>query len=1238
MKKILSWVIAFAMVITCTLFSYTPANASVAVTHQLKGKTTSEKKYVEGEAIVMFKTEADLSKTQNARVLSVDEGDKVFSGVSAEEVWEFETQSTSRVAKGDTVKVALVKADKMSTSQLVNSLKKKKIVKCASPNYIRHALGNNAKYYSRQWGLKNVNVEDEWTRGHGSSDSVVAIIDTGVNYKHADLKDNMWENTHYPDLMGSCGFDFVNDNGNPMDDHGHGSHCAGVIGGTGNGVSGVNDDVSIMALKFLDEDGSGEDANAVAAYNYINKAIDLGENVVAINNSWGGEGDDEVLDELIDIVGGKGAISVCAAGNDGENNDKYDSYPANTDSPYVISVAALNEDNKLASFSNYGSSVDIAAPGTGILSSVSYNSYLPTLDEDGSLSEYINRFEDASSLEADWSIKKAYISGCDNAEVSLDSEKGFSGSAASAKIKMKLKAGEAVLVSIPYERTNFNEKYPQYFNMMSCVDAPSSNDIFGGSYMLAIDVAADTDVNEDNFEDFECTGYYIDGEPEDWYPYLLECGQDDEKADSRKLVFFIYPNASGNYSIFIDDMGISKSIDSKNFGQYDYMSGTSMATPHVTGAVAIKASQETGHYDADDMINKVVSSSRDFADASKIGGGTLDFSVVVPQNKMRPRISKITVNTDKDTITLKGGGLCPENPADLSVKITDEQDNTTTVTDFIEQPENGKTLVFKDTGNWINTVVDIEVTGAGGKKASKDDVYLVNGKTPYTSIDNLEELYHVGAMAADENTIYMAQSADDAVYSMDVTDSDGTFETVAEINPEELFEDNSSDYVSTDLRFGEDLAYVDGMLYNVVQFAEVTGTGAYDDEWDDWSIDEDEDEDDDYYETDITGSVISAQYKLIAINPYTGDVTDCADIPESLYRTSDWTMAAYNGELYFIGGYSYPDKSITRNVMVYNTFDDEWYEGTPLPPGKARAAGQAMQAGDCLVYTMGCEPDQKDVDIDEQQCPANLIFDGEKWKESKKTIKPYYYDYSKAFGKDEYAVFGASLGISPVGLLYAGTPVSGLGDTFTYDVESDTFAPTDYVHIYNTDGDGSFSGVTVNNAFYGYDQDNKMYRIPVGDGTVYISAEKCKHGKIKGDGEYKQGEEVTLTAVPASGYYTKSFTCDGVSAKKNELTFTAEANAVVTAEFEKYKIQTENKKATIGLDETYQIEAYTTPKEALKKINLTYKVNKPKYATVSDSGVVTPLAKGKGKTVTVTVKADGTKKPYAKVKIKIRKK
>jgi subtilisin family serine protease len=220
---------------------------------------------------------------------------------------------------------------------------------------------------------------------------VVAVIDSGVDYTHPDLAANVWKNPREVagdgidnDANGFVddvrGWDFANGDADPMDDDGHGTHVSGTIGGVGNnaiGVTGVNWQVSIMGLKFLDAEGNGYTSNAVAAVTYATRMRrDFGVNVVAINASWGGETRSSALADAIAAAGRAGILFVTAAGNESSNNDRVASYPANQADDAVIAVAATNRSNRLTAFSNYGSkTVDLAAPGAAILSTVPGGGY-----------------------------------------------------------------------------------------------------------------------------------------------------------------------------------------------------------------------------------------------------------------------------------------------------------------------------------------------------------------------------------------------------------------------------------------------------------------------------------------------------------------------------------------------------------------------------------------------------------------------------------------------------------------------------------------------------------------------------------------------------------------------------------------------------------------------------------------------------------------------------------------------
>ncbi|MHC4647315.1 MAG: S8 family peptidase, partial [Planctomycetota bacterium] len=184
----------------------------------------------------------------------------------------------------------------------------------------------------------------------------MAVVDTGVDYTHRDLQANMWT-----DGGGNYGYDFINNDGNPIDDHGHGTHCSGVIAAAGdNGldIAGVCWNAKIMALKFLGSDGRGYIEDAVLAFYY---AVENGAEVVS--NSWGGGDYSGTAQEAINYAYSQGVIMVASAGNDDTDEPQYPAYYN-----HMISVAATDSDDQKASFSNYGGWVDIAAPGVDVLS------------------------------------------------------------------------------------------------------------------------------------------------------------------------------------------------------------------------------------------------------------------------------------------------------------------------------------------------------------------------------------------------------------------------------------------------------------------------------------------------------------------------------------------------------------------------------------------------------------------------------------------------------------------------------------------------------------------------------------------------------------------------------------------------------------------------------------------------------------------------------------------------------
>lgn len=251
------------------------------------------------------------------------------------------------------------------------------------------------------WGLRNtgqnggtagmdIDAEGAWDVTTGSSDVIVAVIDTGIRSTHYDLAVNMWVNAGeiadngldddgdgYIDNI--HGIDVANNDGDPDDDHSHGTHVAGTIGAAandGNLCVGVAWNVRLMACKFLDERGYGYTSDAVKCIDF---AVSKGARI--LNCSWGSSGSSEAIREALERAGENGVICVAAAGNSGVDTDQYPHYPSGYDLDNIISVAAIDRNGRLASWSNYGrTTVDVAAPGVEILSSVA--------DSDSSYSYY----------------------------------------------------------------------------------------------------------------------------------------------------------------------------------------------------------------------------------------------------------------------------------------------------------------------------------------------------------------------------------------------------------------------------------------------------------------------------------------------------------------------------------------------------------------------------------------------------------------------------------------------------------------------------------------------------------------------------------------------------------------------------------------------------------------------------------------------------------------------------------
>lgn len=266
----------------------------------------------------------------------------------------------------DLILIHLRSKEPSAVDDAINQLSANPRVAYAEPDYLEELhLVPNDPLNNQLWGLQNIHAPAAWNYTTGSGKVAVGVIDTGIDYTHPDIVANMWVS---PSGNLKNGWNFADNNCDSMDVNGHGTHVAGTVGAVGNnqiGISGVCWNVKTVSMKFgLDV------ASAVAAIHFANQF-----DIPILNASWGGRSYSQALKDAIDRYNG---LFIASAGNDGTNNDSDPVYPASYTSGNILSVASIDPYCALARFSNFGfDSVDIAAPGTGILSLDLQGRYTP---------------------------------------------------------------------------------------------------------------------------------------------------------------------------------------------------------------------------------------------------------------------------------------------------------------------------------------------------------------------------------------------------------------------------------------------------------------------------------------------------------------------------------------------------------------------------------------------------------------------------------------------------------------------------------------------------------------------------------------------------------------------------------------------------------------------------------------------------------------------------------------------
>lgn len=355
-----------------------------------------QQSYKNDSIIVVYKEGTSVLQRRSARSLVLAK----ISDLNDDEI----DDSYRNLSQG---RMANFKLTRILAKEALEKLNKHPAVLYAEPDYILKAnvIPNDTRF-DELWGMHNtgqtggvddadIDAPEAWDISTGSRDVVVGVIDTGVDYTHPDLAANAWVN---PGEIAGDGIDndgngYIDDVyginaitnvGDPMDDNGHGTHVSGTIGATGNngeGVVGVNHEVSIVGCKFLDAAGSGAGSDALKCMDYMVALKNNGVNVRVLNNSWGGGGSSQAMIDAINASEAADILFVAAAGNDAVDNDANPSYPSSYEHGSVLSVASTTSTDAMSGFSQWGlTSVDMGAPGSAVLSTVpgGYSSFSGT--------------------------------------------------------------------------------------------------------------------------------------------------------------------------------------------------------------------------------------------------------------------------------------------------------------------------------------------------------------------------------------------------------------------------------------------------------------------------------------------------------------------------------------------------------------------------------------------------------------------------------------------------------------------------------------------------------------------------------------------------------------------------------------------------------------------------------------------------------------------------------------------
>ncbi len=531
--------------------------------------------YVKGQAIVTVVSTRDTALTK--------ENTTPYEDISVEESWNFgdatfiaSNSAQEEFLEDKDYRIALVSSSEYTTQELISKLRHKSYVVNVEPNYYQTTQSlSNDSYVEDQWYLSSpstsIHAESTWSKASGNA-PVVAVVDTGVNYNHEDLASRMWVNPYNAQgLPGTYGYDFGDSDMDPMDQDGHGTHCAGVIGAANQnavGIAGITTNSKIMALKVFNSNDTSTTSYIIGAFNYISNAMNYGVNITAVNCSWGGGSTSSTLSNLINKIGSGGALFSFASGNDGANVEAGTlKMPYDLTSNYVIPVGAMTSTDAPAAYSDYGATkVTMFAPGDMILSTVSEDTLLPDIYSDSQRSEILSYYDNANDASratnfyANQDISSSTYGVADSVAYTNKADSKNNGGSYTWTISNTSSAKRTVYFYVDVTDLHLSTNQTYYVSSML--------GLYSGSQL-----------------EWEHTVMKSTSS-------LLDSGNRFVTRGSRTYlrVIGVALDAGKSQTLYVDEIGLTKANpDTTAFGKYDYYSGTSMAAPMVSGAIAALA-------------------------------------------------------------------------------------------------------------------------------------------------------------------------------------------------------------------------------------------------------------------------------------------------------------------------------------------------------------------------------------------------------------------------------------------------------------------------------------------------------------------------------------------------------------------------------------------------------------------------------------------------------------------------